>query len=126
VLLIAGLTSIIGAAYTSVSFLKTLFKPIAKHEKYVTIGFIVFSTCVMSFIGQPAALLVLVGFLNGLILPVTMTVMLFACRRKDIVGDEYKHPVWLIIIGILVVLLTAYMSISAMPNVPDMFRALFN
>jgi len=117
VMLVAGLTSVIGAAYTSVTFLKTLFKPIEKYERYFTIGFIAVSTVIMSLVGSPAMLLVLVGFLNGLILPVTLSVMLFACRRKDIVGMEYKHPVWLIVLGILIVCLTLYLSITAFPGV---------
>ena len=126
VLFIAGLTSLIGAAYTSVTFLKTLFKPVMEYERYFIIGFIIFSTFIMSFVGSPATLLVLVGFLNGLIVPVSMTVMLIACRRADIVGTEYKHPMWLIILGIIIVLATAYLSITALPNVPGMVAALFN
>jgi len=126
ILLIAGITSVIGAAYTSVTFLKTLFKPVMDHERYFIIGFIAFSTVVMSFIGQPANLLVLVGFLNGLIVPISMTVMLLACRRTDIVGNEYKHPAWLIALGIVIVVATAYLSITALPNLPGMIAALFN
>ena len=126
VLLIAGLTSVIGAAYTSVTFLKTLFKPVMTYERYFIIGFIAFSTLVMSFVGNPADLLVLVGFLNGLIVPISMTVMLLACRRKDIVGDDYKHPVWLIVFGIIIVVATAFLSIRAMPGVPGMIAALFS
>jgi Mn2+/Fe2+ NRAMP family transporter len=96
-----------------------------EYERYFTIGFIAFSTFIMGIVGSPAALLILVGFLNGLIVPVSMTVMLLACRRKDIVGEEYKHPVWLIVIGIAIVLSTAYLSITALPNVPGMITALF-
>ena len=126
VLFVAGLTSLIGAAYTSVTFIKTLFKPVMEYERYFIIGFIIFSTFVMSVVGSPATLLVLVGFLNGLIVPVSMTVMLLACRRADIIGTEYKHPVWLIVLGIIIVLATAYLSITAMPAVPGMITALFN
>ena len=44
VLLCAAITSIIGAAYTSVSFLKTFHPAIEKHENGVIIGFIAAST----------------------------------------------------------------------------------
>jgi len=115
VMFVAGLTSVIGAAYTSVTFIKTLFKVVERYENAFIIGFITFSTIVMSFVGSPAQLLVLVGFLNGLILPITLTVMLFASRRKDIVGD-YKHPLWLIILGVLVVVVTLYLSVQAFPT----------
>ncbi|MCL1994341.1 MAG: divalent metal cation transporter [Spirochaetes bacterium] len=124
-LLIAGLTSVIGAAYTSVTFLKTLFKPVMKYERFVTIGFIAVSTFVMSVVGNPAQLLILVGFLNGLILPVSMTVMLLACRRKDIVGEDYKHPMWLIVAGIAIVGVTAFLSVNAFPSMLASMAAFF-
>ena len=115
VLLAAAITSIIGAAYTSVSFLKTLFKVVAKHERYFTIGFIAASTIVMTLLGSPAMLLVVVGFLNGLILPVTLSIILLASRRKDIIGTDYKHPVWLTALGIIIVGATLYLSITGFP-----------
>jgi len=116
VLFVAGLTSVIGAAYTSVTFIKTLFKPAETHENYFIIGFILISTLIMSLVGSPAMLLVLVGFLNGLILPITLSVILLACRRKDIVGDDYKHPIWLIVLGVIIVAVTLYLSIQAIPG----------
>lgn len=116
VLFVAGLTSVIGAAYTSVTFIKTLFKPADTYENYFIIGFILFSTLVMSLLGSPATLLVLVGFLNGLILPITLSVILLASRRKDIVGDEYKHPTWLIVLGVVIVGVTLYLSIQGFPG----------
>ena len=125
-LLIAGLTSVIGAAYTSVTFLKTLFKPVMKYENQFIIGFIAVSTVIMSVVGNPALLLILVGFLNGLIVPISMTVMLFACRRKDIVGDTYKHPIGLIIVGIIIVVATAYLSVIGATELPGRIAELFS
>jgi len=116
VLFVAGLTSVIGAAYTSVSFLKTLFKPVEKRENIFIIIFILVSTLIMSLVGSPALLLVLVGFLNGLILPITLSVILVASKRKDIVGQTYKHPLWLLIVGIIIVIVTTYLSIQAFPS----------
>ena len=57
VLLCAAITSIIGAAYTSVSFLKTFHPAIEKNENWVIIGFIAVSTLVMLLLGNPATLL---------------------------------------------------------------------
>ena len=111
VLLAAGLTSIIGAAYTSVTFMKTLFKVVEKYERQFIIGMIVISTLVMWLVGQPANLLVVVGFLNSLILPLTLTVVLIGSRKKDVVGTEYKHPIWLSIFGIVIILATIYFII---------------
>ncbi|MBF4695247.1 NRAMP family divalent metal transporter [Fusibacter ferrireducens] len=113
VLVAAGLTSVIGAAYTSVSFLKTLHPSIQKFERYWIIGFIAASTLIMAVIGKPAKLLILAGSLNGLILPITIGVILFASTRKDIVGD-YKHPKWLLVFGFAIVLIAAYAGIMSL------------
>ena len=74
VLLCAAITSIIGAAYTSVSFMKTFHPVIAKNENWFVIGFITVSTLIMLILGNPAALLVIAGAVNGLILPITLAV----------------------------------------------------
>ena len=120
VLFSAAITSVIGAAFTSVSFLKTLNKTINKYENYFIIGFIATSSAIMAFIGQPATLLVLAGSLNGLILPITLGSMLLASRRKDIVG-EYNHPTWLIVLGIITVILTAYGGWASLKNITNLF-----
>ena len=114
VLTCAAITSIIGAAYTSVSFLKTFSPKIAEKENLWTIAFIVISTLVMAFLGKPATLLVLAGALNGLILPVTLGVCLVASQNKKIVGENYKHPKLLLILGIVVVVLAAYVGIRSL------------
>ena len=112
VLLCAAITSIIGAAYTSVSFLKTFHSSIAKHENLVIIAFIAVSTIIMLLLGQPATLLVLAGALNGLILPITLGICLIAAKKKSIMGSNYKHPAWLWILGILVVIISAYLGVT--------------
>ncbi|PAB58796.1 NRAMP family divalent metal transporter [Anaeromicrobium sediminis] len=115
VLLSAGITSVVGAAYTSVSFLKTLHPTIERNEKNWIIGFIVASTAIMAILGKPAKLLILAGSLNGLILPITIGVILLAARRKDIVGD-YKHPTWLLVFGLLIVIIAGYAGANALKN----------
>ncbi|MBF8982548.1 divalent metal cation transporter [Lutibacter sp. B2] len=115
VLLAAGITSVVGAAYTSVSFLKTLHPSIEKNEKKWIIGFIVVSTAMMAIIGKPAKLLILAGSLNGLILPITIGVIILAARRKDIVGD-YKHPTWLSVFGIFIVIIAGVVGVMALKN----------
>ncbi len=112
VLLCAAITSIIGAAYTSVSFLKTFHPVIAKNENWVIIAFIAVSTVIMLVLGNPATLLVLAGALNGLILPITLGICLIAAKNKKIMGPNYKHPTWLFVVGIIVVLISAYLGID--------------
>ena len=116
VLLCAAITSIIGAAYTSVSFLKTFHPAIAENENKVIIGFIAVSTLVMFIMGSPATLLVIAGALNGLILPITLGICLIASKKKSIMGETYHHPTWLLILGIIVVILSSYLGITTFVN----------
>ena len=122
VLLCAAVTSIIGAAYTSVSFLKTFHPAIAKNENKVIIAFIAVSTLIMLILGNPATLLVLAGAFNGLILPITLGICLIASKKKSIMGDTYKHPTWLLLLGIIVVIISAYMGINTfLTNLTSLF-----
>lgn len=122
VLLCAAITSIIGAAYTSVSFLKTFSKSIEAHENGWIIGFIAVSTAIMLVLGQPATLLVLAGAFNGLILPITLGVCLVGGNSKKIMPQNYKHPIALTVLGVVVVVLAAYLGIPAfIKNVTGLF-----
>ena len=105
----AAITSVIGAAYTSVSFLKTFHHAIEQYEKIIISVFIVLSTLVFNLIGNPVKILVTVGALNGLILPIALTVMLIAARQSKLV-HSYKHPIWLEIVGWLVVVTMSWMG----------------
>ncbi|WEZ07998.1 NRAMP family divalent metal transporter [Priestia flexa] len=110
VMAVAAITSVIGSAYTSVSFIKSFNEKIAQYENWVIIGFITVSTLVFLTIGQPVTLLILAGALNGLILPISLGTMLVAAYKKKIVGD-YKHPLWLTIFGSFVVVIMAVMGV---------------
>ena len=117
----AAISSVIGAAYTSVSFIRTFSPKIENNYRWFVIAFIVFSTVVFAFVGQPVKTLILVGTLNGLILPVTLLVMIIAAHKKSIIGD-YKHPVWMSIFGVIVVIMTAYMGVlTIMKQLPKLF-----
>ncbi|CAN5533003.1 divalent metal cation transporter [soil metagenome] len=111
----AAITSVIGAAYTSVSFIKTLHKKIEKNNNPIIIGFIIFSTIVFLFVGQPVKVLIWAGTINGFILPFGLALILLASRKKIIVG-EYLHPLWLQICGWLVVLIMSIFSILTLYN----------
>ncbi|WP_233525578.1 NRAMP family divalent metal transporter [Chitinophaga silvisoli] len=106
----AAITSVVGAAYTSVSFLKTFHPFIAKNEKWFITFFIVFSTVIFAAVGNPVQLLIIAGALNGLILPVALAVMLLAAYNKRLV-QGYNHPLLLSLIGWIVVLIMGCLSI---------------
>jgi Mn2+/Fe2+ NRAMP family transporter len=116
VILASSLGTIVGAAYTSISFLKTLFPIVFQHEKGFIIGFILLSTFVMASIGKPVSLLLLAGALNGLILPITLGITLLASRKKEIVGD-YRHSVILTIFGIAIVVIMRYEGIISLGSI---------
>ena len=120
VFLAAALTSIVGAAYTSVSFLKTFFKVVKDYENLFIIAFIVVSTLILIFLGKPAKLLVLAGSLNGLILPITLAITLIASKKQDIVG-KYKHSNVLFFLGWIVVLVAVYIGVNSLSKLAELF-----
>jgi len=117
----AAITSVIGAAYTSVSFL-TRSTTSERTRNLLTVGFIALSTVIYLLIGTaPATLLVFAGAFNGLILPIGFTVVLWvAWRRRDLLGG-YKYPAWLLGIGVVAWLLTLYMGYSSLSGLGKLF-----
>ncbi|MGY3128975.1 Mn2+/Fe2+ NRAMP family transporter [Agrococcus sp. UYP33] len=110
----AALTSVIGAAYTSATFLSVFAKRLAGGWplQLATVAFILVSLAVYAFIGTaPAALLVFVGGFNGLILPIGLAIFMYIgwFRQHDVLGG-YRYPRWLLIVGTLATLLSLYMG----------------
>src|SRR5699024_9591887 len=68
----AAITSVVGAAYTSVSFIRTFHPIIDKYHNRVIIIFILISTGTFAIVGQPVNVLILAGALNALILPLAL------------------------------------------------------
>ncbi|RCW22565.1 Mn2+/Fe2+ NRAMP family transporter [Ciceribacter lividus] len=112
VLWFAAITSVIGAAYTSVSFL-TAFKPdiSERARNLATVVFIAVSLFFYVVITTPPAqMLVFVGGLNGLILPIGLSIFVYAAwARSDLMGG-YRYPRWLLVLGAAVCALTWYMG----------------
>ena len=106
----AAVTSVVGASYTSVSFLRTLSARIERWQRGTIVAMIVTSTAIFLLVGRPVTVLVLVGALNGLLLPVALGVMLVAAHRRTVVG-AYRHPPWLTVVGALVVAAMAVMAV---------------
>jgi Mn2+/Fe2+ NRAMP family transporter len=110
VLWCAAITSVVGAAYTSISFLRNFSSWVDRHQQIAISIFIIISTLLFAVLGNPVKILVTVGALNGLILPIALAVILIAARHKKIVGN-YKQPLWLDIAGWLVVAVMTTLSI---------------
>ncbi|MCD2177652.1 NRAMP family divalent metal transporter [Rhizobium sp. C1] len=112
VFLASAMTSIIGAAYTSVSFL-TAFKPEIneRQRNLATVVFICISLIAYVIITTPpAAMLVFVGGLNGLVLPIGLSMLLFAAWKRPDLMNGYNYPRWLLVLGAVICCLTWYMA----------------
>ena len=117
----ASVTSVVGASYTSISFLRTLFKQVETKRQYWIIAFICISTAIFSTVGRPVSLLILAGSLNGLILPVSLGTVLLAAYNKKIIGDSYRHPMILTVCGWIMVAFTAWMGVKSLAGIMTLF-----
>ncbi|ANS78519.1 Mn2+/Fe2+ transporter, NRAMP family [Serinicoccus hydrothermalis] len=119
----AGITSVIGASYTSVSFLATFSDWLQRRRGWVVVAFIALSTVVYVALGQaPVTLLILAGALNGLILPVGLGVIVWvALRRRDLL-QGYRYPLWLSLCGLAVWILTLYLAWQSLGGIAQLWE----
>jgi len=110
VIWIAAITSVVGASFTSISFWKTLHPFIAKNEKVIISLFIIASTIIFLINPRPKDILVFAGAANGIILPIALAVVLIAATKSSIM-KEYKHPIWMQILGWTVAIVMGWMSV---------------
>ncbi|BAV09723.1 Mn2+ and Fe2+ transporters of the NRAMP family [Filimonas lacunae] len=107
----AAITSVVGSAYTSVSFLRTMHVAADANAKAVTIVFIAISGAIFLLTGNPVTILIAAGAVNGMILPVSLLIMLLAIHKPAIAGT-YKHPWILTVLGVIVMLIMGWMSVK--------------
>ena len=110
----AAITSVIGASYTSVSFLTRSSTP-ERTRNLLTVGFIVIGTVLYVALGKaPVTLLIFAGAFNGVILPLGFTVILWvAWRRRDLLHG-YRYPAWLLGVGVLAWVLTLWLGAQSL------------
>lgn len=122
---IAAITSVIGAAYTSVSFLPVFSARITGRAADLwTVGFIVVSLAAYLSIGTaPATLLVFVGGLNGLVLPIGLTLFMYIGWFRGALLGSVRYPRWLLVVGTLATVLTWYMAVNAVGPIFDLLSA---
>jgi Mn2+/Fe2+ NRAMP family transporter len=113
----AAVTSVVGASYTSISFVRGSRRLAGIGERYAIIAFITAAALLFVFIGRPVKTLILAGAFNGMILPLALASILIGAHKKAIVG-AYRHPRWLSVFGALVVVvmtaLSGYTMIAAL------------
>ncbi|ATZ09965.1 NRAMP family divalent metal transporter [Corynebacterium striatum] len=117
VLFAAGLSSVIGASYTSISFVTTQ-KVTPRTRNFLTVGFIVVCTILFVLLNSaPQKLLIFAGAFNGIILPIAFAmVMWVAFRRRDLLGGV-KHPMWLLVVGSIALLLELYIGFNSISGI---------
>ena len=118
----AAITSVIGASYTSTSFLKVMGSWVTRWERWVVCGFILVSTLIFLIAKTtPVKLLVFAGAFNGLILPFGLGILLWiAARRHDLIHG-YAYPRWLLGVGAVAWVLTIYLGYESLTGLKDLF-----
>jgi Mn2+/Fe2+ NRAMP family transporter len=119
----AAITSVIGASYTSVSFLVGSAARLESHRGLLVVLFILSSTAVFIAAGAaPVPLLVFAGAFNGLILPVGVALLLWAAfRRRDLL-QGYAYPRMLGAVGVAAWLVTIYLGWESLGKLGALFR----
>lgn len=116
----AAITSVVGSAFTSITFLKTLHPVFSRQQRLTTIVFIIISTAIFLYWGKPIVILVLAGALNGFILPFSLGLMLWVMMKRKLA--HYNHPKWLLWSGWTVVAVMMWMSIvTFIKEIPKLF-----
>jgi len=122
VLWAAGLSSVVGAAYTSITFITTQ-QTQPKNRNALTVAFIAFCAVIFLFLGAaPQTLLIFAGAFNGIILPVAFALVLWvAWKRRDLLHG-YAYPKWLLVIGVIVLALEFYLGWNSLTGIADLWK----
>jgi Mn2+/Fe2+ NRAMP family transporter len=122
VLWAAGLSSVVGAAYTSVSFITTQ-KTQPRNRNILTVIFIAACAVLFLILGTaPQTLLIFAGAFNGVILPIAFALVLWvAWRRRDLLGG-YHYPKWLLGVGAIVLILEFYLGWNSLTGIADLWN----
>ena len=122
VLWAAAITSVIGASYTTVSFLTSRTRTSDRVRTSLVCGFIAVTALVFVLIGTPpTTLLIFAGAFNGLLLPFGIGVVLWVATRRADLLNGYRYPRWLLAIGWTAWLLTLYLAVNSVRPVIDLF-----
>ncbi|MFP5334595.1 MAG: NRAMP family divalent metal transporter [Actinomycetes bacterium] len=122
VLWAASITSVIGASYTTVSFLTSRTRTSERTRVALVCGFIAVTTLAFVFVGTaPATLLVFAGAFNGLLLPFGIGVVLWVATRRADLLEGYRYPRWLLGLGWAAWLLTVYLAVNSVRPALELF-----
>lgn len=118
----ASITSVIGASYTTVTFLTSRTRTSRRTSTLLVVAFIILTTGAYLVIGAaPVTLLVFAGAFNGLLLPVGIGVLLWVAWRRADLLNGYVYPRWLLGIGGAAWLLTLFLAAKSVGPVIGLF-----
>jgi len=119
----ASITSVIGASYTTVTFLTSRTRTSGRTSSLLVVAFIIVTTGAFLVIGTaPVTLLVFAGAFNGLLLPVGIGVLLWVAWRRADLLNGYVYPRWLLYLGGAAWLLTLFLAVKSVGPVIDLFK----
>lgn len=120
---VAAITSILGATYTTVSFITTQ-NTSPKVRAWLFAGFLVLTLSIFLVAGQaPTTLLIMAGAFNGAVLPLGFAVILIAAWfKRGSLLKGYHYPKWLLISGTAVWLLTIYMGVNSLAGIAELWQ----
>ena len=117
-----AITSVIGASYTSTSFLKVFGTWVARWERWVVVGFIAVSA-VLFLLARRGA-----GQAAGLRRGVQRPDPPGRARAAAVGGrpprdllDGYVYPRWLLVVGVAAWVLTVYLGYESLTGLQDLF-----
>ncbi|WP_431695832.1 NRAMP family divalent metal transporter [Kocuria rhizophila] len=121
VLWAAALTSVIGAAFTSISFV-TSSAGSPRTRNLLTVGFILVCGVIYLVLGKaPQTLLVFAGAFNGLILPFGFAILLWVgWRRRDLLRG-YRYPGWLLVVGVVAWLISVFLAVNSLAGLSKLW-----
>lgn len=122
VLWAAGVSSVVGAAYTSITFVTTQnIQP--RNRNLLTVAFIAVCAVIFLILGTaPQTLLIFAGAFNGVILPIVFALVLWvAWKRRDLLKG-YSYPKWLLVVGAVVLVLEIYLGWNSLTGIADLWN----
>ncbi|MGO1275947.1 MAG: NRAMP family divalent metal transporter [Corynebacterium variabile] len=122
VLWAAGVSSVVGAAYTSITFVTTQnIQP--RNRNLLTVAFIAVCAVIFLILGTaPQTLLIFAGAFNGVILPIAFALVLWvAWKRRDLLKG-YSYPKWLLVVGAVVLVLEIYLGWNSLTGIADLWN----
>ncbi|MCP9764527.1 NRAMP family divalent metal transporter [Lacihabitans soyangensis] len=109
----ASITSVIGATYTSVAFLKDFHPIFEQKNKIFALIFVLISVLAILIFGKPVNLLLFAGYINGFILPVGLAIVLLSIRNKKIFSG-FNYPVLLQLVAWVIVVVLAGFAVYSL------------